>query len=29
MEDYRQETDGYSFIKAISNCYEESKGSMR
>lgn len=29
LEDYNQGTDSYSFVQAISRCYEESKESMR
>lgn len=29
LDDYRQDTEYYSFVQAITNCYKKSKGSMR
>lgn len=29
LEDYKQGTDSYSFVQAVSSCYKESKESMR
>lgn len=29
LDDYRQDTENYSFVQAITNCYKKSKESMR
>ena len=29
LDEYRQDTESYSFVQAISSCYEESKEAMQ